>query len=156
MRRLVVFVVAFVATVALLGCRPALSPRHLARGAVLSVAQAVRVGDHVCASKARAIYADGEGDVEAALALATKCAKGYDLARKSLIAAAYAVDAWGSAEASGKAVCAVSEATAGLRLIIAALRESGVVTLPGEVADGMAAAQWIADQVQGGQCEVGQ
>lgn len=151
MRRVVPFSVAGVTLGMLMGCpRDPVSPRHVARGAVLAVAHATRVADHVCAAEAKARIAD----IDVSIRLATRCAEGYDVARKALEAAAYAVDAWGAAEDTGAAVCAVSEGAAGLRMMVAALNAAGVVALPAEVHDGLAAAAWMAGVVVGGKCTV--
>jgi hypothetical protein len=150
------FIRGFFPVVAVLAvaCTPSRSPiaRHIAHGAVLAVAQGMVVATDVCLVEAKRI--DSTGDEVAAVALAEKCAANYKLARKALVVAAYAVDGWGDAAANGKAVCAVSEATAALRLTIEVLRTAGVVDLPREVGDGLAAASFIAEQVESRSCEV--
>lgn len=140
------------AALVLVACTPAKSPtaRHMARGAILAVAQAVKVADHECATLAKAKY-DG-GDLDGAIALAEKCEKGYEAARHGLVAAAYAVDAWGSSH-DGDVACAMVEGVEGLKAIVAAVQSAGGV-LPADVADGIDAADWVVKAAGGAACKV--
>lgn len=143
---------AAVLAVALVACAPAKAPtaRHMARGAILAVAQAVKAADHECAAIAKGKY-DG-GDLDGAIALAEKCQKGYETARHGLLAAAYAVDAWGSSR-DGDVACAVVEGVEGLKVIVAAVQSAGGV-LPVDVADGIDAADWVIKAAGGAACKV--
>jgi hypothetical protein len=140
---------------ALTGCMPkAKTPiaRHIAHGAMLAVAYGVRTATDLCLVEVNRI--DATGDEVRAVTLAEKCRTNYKTAYKALNAAAWALDGWGNADANGKAVCAVAEATVSLRLTIEVLRQAGVVDLPREVGDGLAAASFLADQVESRVCEV--
>lgn len=135
------------------GCaRPApQTARHMARGAILAVAQAVKIADHECASIAQKML--NNEDMAGAIDLAGKCQKGYDIARHGLLAASYAVDAWGSA-GNEQVACAVMEGVDGLQAIVAAVQAAGGV-LPTDIADGIAAAEWIVTVSGGAACRVG-
>lgn len=144
-----------VAGCGLFSAKPAKEPpaRYLARGAVLAVAHAVKIVDSVCAERAVGMYKSG--DEAGGIALAERCEKAYEAARKGVLAAAYAVDGWADAEDQGRAVCALNEGVAGLRMGIEALRQAGVVDLPKEIGDALAIAQWLSTETTVKQCTVG-
>ena len=94
----------------LVACTPARSAttdptREIARAAILTTAEAVRLADVECARIVRETR-----DV----ALGEKCVAIYGKARTSLVAAAIAVDTWEKAEAKENVTCAVLDATAQL------------------------------------------
>lgn len=78
--------------------------RETARGAILTVAEAVRVADGVCADLAIATK-----NAE----LAKRCARAYDIARPGLLAAEHGVDAWDQG-LRGQIVCSLVDATRAL------------------------------------------
>ncbi|MDB4994369.1 MAG: hypothetical protein JWM74_1801 [Myxococcaceae bacterium] len=89
--------------------------RETARGAILTVAEAVRVADGVCADLALA-----RKDAE----LARRCARAYDIARPGLLAAERGVDAWDTAE-RGQIVCSLDDAAKALTDIEDAIATAG-------------------------------
>lgn len=98
---------------ALTGCASA--SRAQARGAVLATAEAVKVGDDLCAR-----VAIEKSD----LPLARSCAKAYDDARAASLTAANAVDAWDEGKKHDIA-CAVKKASDALGTSVEALRARG-------------------------------
>jgi hypothetical protein len=142
--------IAIVAVIA--GCNPAKAPvpRHVAHGVVLAVAHAVKAVDLLCAQRAQQLYDDGKQD--AALTLADTCAEGYGIARKAVVAAAYAVDAWGDAEANGQALCALGSGVQSLNATVAVVTAAGV-KMPREVTDALDGFEALS-AVVGGACRV--
>lgn len=102
------------------GCGPAKDAtaqrRATARGTVLVLAEAVRIADEACATRATATKD---------LALAETCAQAYSDARIGAITAAAAVDAWDAGSKAG-VVCGVASASKNLGNITAALRKAGL------------------------------
>lgn len=88
----------FLLSLLLAGCAHA--TRAEARGAVLATAEAVKVGDEVCAKHALE---------RTDLALARRCEAAYTTARGALITAAAAVDAWDEGK-RGDVTCSVVRA----------------------------------------------
>ncbi len=119
--------------------------RYAARGAVLALADGIRIADHVCAEVAKGLEA--KGDHAAAVSTATHCATGYQTARHGLLAASAAVDAWSEA-ATGRLACGAAEAVAGLSEIRDAI--VSLTTVPAEVDDALQAGQWAARYAEGG------
>lgn len=117
----------FLALVALMGCMPANSPeRAVARGTVLTLAEAVKAADLACASLAkRRMDAD----------LADKCADAYAVARASVLAAADGLDAYDSVLA-GQTTCAISRGVDALDTMAEAI-EGGGGNVPAVVKDAL-------------------
>jgi hypothetical protein len=148
---LMVFVFVFCAFV---GCAPgakAPAAEQVAAMAISTIGLGVRIADDHCADRARAIFVD-EGDKDAAIDLAMKCAGNYRTARSALLSAAYAVDGWADAKNHGRAVCALSEATTALQWTVAALRQSKAWDVPREVSLALAASAVLADMVEAREC----
>lgn len=110
-----------------------------ARSAVLLVAEGVHVADVTCADVARALAAT---DRSKALSVADACAHGYAVARRSLLAAEAAVDAY-DAGGSARWGCAVRDALVGLRETGAALELAGA-KVPAAVSDGLSLASTLS------------
>jgi hypothetical protein len=79
--------------------------RAVARGAVLTTAQAVKAADDACA-----LFGTASRDAE----LLTACAQHYDAARAALLATASAVDLWDRVETRQSVTCALERALAEL------------------------------------------
>lgn len=124
---------------------------------VQTVAFGAVYADVMCEKTARDNYGaakemgDGAG-MDRAIALVEGCDKNYDVARKALLAAALAVDGWKDASDHSSVVCALTEATTALSLIVQALRDAGVVTFPREVTMALAAVSVLAEMVEAKQC----
>lgn len=136
------------------GCIPgakAPSAEQVASMALSTIELGVVVADNACAERAKSIFVT-DGDKEAALDLATKCAGNYRTARAALLSAAYAVDGWSDAKNHGRAVCALSEATTALQWTVNALRQSKAWEVPREVSLALAASAVLADMVEAREC----
>jgi len=132
---LLVFVFAALVSASLQSCSPAqakAAPRETARAVVLTVAEAVRTSDALCATVAIRIGAD---DRARGRALAVACADAYDVARPAVLAAATAVDAWDAGDHRG-VVCGLATAGKALGSIVDAVRAAGA-TVPPLVEDGL-------------------
>lgn len=157
---------------------PALTPRHVARGAVLSVAYATKIAVRVCADRVRELAEEDQTEDEdsfvppevpkkgvvhislrltgagtdKALALVKECRAGYETVEHALTAAAYAVDAWGSAEANAKTLCALDEALSGLEHLLRAIKSAGA-EIPSQVLadveDARRVVPWLHSMVPG-------
>lgn len=92
-----------------LGCSPS---RAQARGTVLATAEAVKIGDKLCADVALE-----QND----LPLARTCEQAYGDARSAVVAAAEGVDAWDEGQ-KGRVACAVQRAANGIAETVRALR----------------------------------
>lgn len=118
-RSLVLFsalsVVALFLTIALVGCKPAETPREQARSVVLTIAEGVRQGDIACADYAR---------TKKDFSIAYECAAIVAQARETLIAAEDLVDAW-DAESAGKLGCSMKSAVAALEQMESAVTKAG-------------------------------
>lgn len=127
--------VAMAAAAVVQSCSPAqarAAPRETARAVVLTVAEAVRTADTLCATVALRIGAD---DRARGRALATACADAYDVARPATLAAATAVDAWDAGDHRG-VICGLATAGRSLGQIADAVRAAGA-TIPPLVEDGL-------------------
>jgi len=132
---LLVFVFAALVSALLQSCSPAqakAAPRETARAVVLTVAEAVRTADTLCATVALRIGAD---DRARGRALAVSCADAYDVARPAVLAAATAVDAWDAGDHRG-VVCGLATAGKALGQIAESIRATGA-KLPPVVEDGL-------------------
>jgi hypothetical protein len=97
-------------------CRPAASPpREQARAVILTLAEAVRVGDESCAAIALS---------RRDLTLARYCADAYEDARNSLIAAGESFDHWSSGPPTA-IVCSVVAASHVLARVADVLKRRG-------------------------------
>lgn len=106
---------------------PAASPvaeRDQARAAILTIAEAVKTGDAVCAQAALSLKK---------APLAKGCADAYDDARSSLLVAESSIDAWEQGEA-GNVACAGSHALQAVVTIENLLASNGVA-VPAVVQD---------------------
>jgi hypothetical protein len=136
------------------GCVPGAKmpqAQQIADMAISTIGLGVRIADDHCADRARSIFVD-EGDKDAALDLAMKCAGNYRTARAALMSAAYAVDGWSDAKNHGRAACALSEATTALQWTVNALRQSKAWEVPREVSLALAASAVLADMVEAREC----
>jgi len=97
------------------GCAPA-AERAQARGAVLAMAQAVKVSDDSCAK-----YALEKMDLD----LARACEHAYDGARASLIVASNSIDAWDEGRKE-HVRCAIVHGADALNEIVVALRKRNI------------------------------
>lgn len=122
----------------LAACRPAETPREQARGAILTIAFAVRAANEACAT-----VAERTRDVE----LAATCADAFDAAKDSLIAAESTVDAWDRG-AAGDISCAASRGVAALTSIVSAVRTAGG-NLPPVVDDALRLAPLVTGVCRG-------
>lgn len=124
------------AALLLTGCpKGASAPREVARGAVLTMADAVKRADEACAALAK-----DRADAK----LATDCADGYDAARAGLLAAEAGIDAWEAGAQPGGLPCALSKAATGLSFMTKALTAAGA-KVPTAVADALALARPILE-----------
>lgn len=129
--------IAATCAAALQSCTPAqakAAPRETARAVVLTVAEAVRTADALCATVAIRIGTESDKR-ETARKLAVSCADAYDVARPAVLAAATAVDAWDAGDHRG-VVCGLAEAGKALGLIVDAVKAAGA-TVPPLVEDGL-------------------
>jgi hypothetical protein len=95
------------------GCGEARSAdRAIARGAVLTVVEAVKIADSRCAEVSIA-----RRDVE----LARRCATAYDDARLALIVTASSIDTWDRASSRDNVACAAHHAAQDLQMIASEL-----------------------------------
>lgn len=108
--------------------------RAQARGTVLATAEAVKVGDHLCAAVALE-----KTDIE----LSRTCEGAYKDARSAVIVAAETIDAWDAGKKRDVA-CAVKSANEALSTSINALRRRGI-SLPKVIDD----AQTLASALGG-------
>lgn len=134
---LLVFVFAALVSALLQSCSPAqakAAPRETARAVVLTVAEAVRTADALCATVAIRIGTE-QDKRETARKLAVACADAYDVARPAVLAAATAVDAWDAGDHRG-VVCGLATAGKALGSIVDAVRAAGA-TVPPLVEDGL-------------------
>ena len=105
--------------------QPAATPaRDQARAAILTIAEAVKTGDGVCAQAALTLK---KAD------LAKSCADAYDQARAALLVAESGIDAWGQGE-EGKVACASASALQAIIGIENELASNGVA-VPAVVQD---------------------
>ncbi len=103
--------------------------RAQARGAVLVEAEAVKIGDKLCAQTA----------IEKTdLQLAKACEQAYDVARSSLIIASNGIDAWDESKKS-EVVCAISRTADELAKTAKEIRARGVA-IPKLIDDALALA----------------
>ncbi len=132
------FVVGFLgAPRVLVACSPAASPtaaRDTTRAVVLTVAEGVKVADHLCAQVAIAKHDK---------ATAVACAHAYDVARPALIAAQYGIDAWDSG-GSKDVPCAILDASKALRAVGDAVKAAGA-TVPAVALDALSLAEGYGD-----------
>lgn len=109
--------------------------RPTARGFVLRVSEGVRVADETCAAVSLQLNAH---DHAKAVTVADACAHGYVVARRALLAAESAVNAY-EAGGDGRWACATRDALTGLREMDAAIVLAGA-PVPSAVADGLSVA----------------
>lgn len=100
--------------------------RATARATILTIAEAVKVADKVCATYALQTKEQ---------AVAVKCADAYDLARPSLIGAEAGVDGWNDTS-KGRLACLATDAITALEQIALVL-EKEKIALPAIVLDGL-------------------
>lgn len=92
--------------------------RDQARGAILTIAEAVKTGDAVCAQTAITLKKPD---------LAKACADAYDDARSALLAAESGIDAW-TEGAQGQVACAGGKALQAIVQVENLLASNGVKT----------------------------
>jgi len=148
--------IAGILAASFLACSPAKSPlpvRAQARAAVLTMADAVELADHLCATAVQGLKAD----VKPFAAVASKCIDGYQIARAALIDAEDALDVLDEVESNDPALqkigCATFSILSGLSLTASALTDAGV-HVPASVRDALSLGTWVSQSV-GGSCAVG-
>ncbi len=120
------------------GCMPPKVPeRDVARGIVLSVAEAVHVADKLCAEMVRARKDRDLGEL---------CSNSYDLAGEALRDAELLVDSWPQASRGGLA-CHVRDAVNALGRVLVELKRAGE-KIPAAVEDAMKAAPLLTELCQ--------
>jgi hypothetical protein len=121
------FIYAFSLVGACIPAKGAESPnRATARAVILTVAQAVKEADAICAK-----FASDTHDT----VVAKKCADAYDLARPSLMGAQSGVDAWDDATSS-KVACIAIDSIAALSTFAGVLTDAKLA-LPPVIVDGL-------------------